>query len=288
MHIFEFFWRFSMKKVCKVFLTILIVFALLFTVLIAPRTIGRASLAAMEGYHYAHRGYHDGNIEIAENSLTAFQAAIHAGYGIELDVQLSADKVPMVIHDADLERICGVEGNVWDYTCAELQQMRLFDTEETIPTLAEALDLIDGQVPILVEYKMDKVDTDVCAYSHELLKDYTGAYAIQSFHPFALFWYRQNAKDIPRGIISKNFIREKREKGKDPSIVDFLTTNLMLNVVGYPDFIAYSWQDADYFALKLCRLMGAPTSTWTLKKAAHYAQVNGQFDLYTFEGFVMQ
>lgn len=277
-----------MKKLGKVLLTLLIVLAVLFTVLIAPRTIGAASLDHMEGYHYAHRGYHDGNVAVPENSLASFQAAINAGYGIELDVQLSSDKIPMVFHDADLLRVCGVEGKIWDYTCQELQAMQLFGTEETIPTLAQALELIGGQVPILVEYKMDKVDTDVCAYSHELLKNYDGPYAVQSFHPFALFWYRQNAKDVPRGILAKNFIRDKQEKGKDPSIVDFLTTNLMLNVVGYPDFIAYDWQDADYFALKLCRLMGAPTSTWTLKDPAHYEQVQGQFDLYTFEGFAMQ
>ena len=277
-----------MKKLGKVLLTLLIVLAVLFTVLIAPRTIGAASLDHMEGYHYAHRGYHDGNVAVPENSLASFQAAIDAGYGIELDVQLSSDKIPMVFHDADLLRACGVEGKIWDYTCQELQAMQLFGTEETIPTLAQALELIGGQVPILVEYKMDKVDTDVCAYSHELLKNYDGPYAVQSFHPFALFWYRQNAKDVPRGILAKNFIRDKQEKGKDPSIVDFLTTNLMLNVVGYPDFIAYDYQDADYFALKLCRLMGAPTSTWTLKDPAHYEQVQGQFDLYTFEGFAMQ
>lgn len=277
-----------MKKLGKVLLIILIVLAVLFTVLIAPRTIGSADLSQMEGYHYAHRGYHDGNVTIAENSLSSFQAAIDAGYGIELDIQLSSDKVPMVIHDADLMRICGVEGKVWDYTCQELQEMKLFDTDETIPTLAETLALIDSQVPILVEYKMDKVDTDVCAYSHELLKDYEGPYAIQAFHPFALFWYRQNAKDVPRGIIAKNFIRENQEKGEKSDIIDFLTTNLMLNVIGYPDFISYDWHDADYFALKLCRLMGAPTSTWTLKDPADYEVVKGEFDLYTFEGFAIQ
>lgn len=277
-----------MKKLRKFLLILLIVLAVLFLVLIAPRTIGSASLDHMQGYHYAHRGYHDGNVNIPENSLSSFAAAIEAGYGIELDVQLSSDKVPMVIHDADLDRICGVQGKVWDYTCAELQQMKLFGTDETIPTLAEALALIDGQVPILLEYKMDKVDTDVCAYSHELLKDYDGPYAIQCFHPFALFWYRRNANDVPRGIIAKNFIRENREKGEKSDIIDFLTTNLMLNVIGYPDFIAYDWQDADYFALKLTRLMGAPTSTWTLKDPAHYEAVKGEFDLYTFEGFPMQ
>lgn len=277
-----------MRKLGKVLLIILIVLIVLFIVLIAPRTIGQADLSRMEGYHYAHRGYHDGNVTVPENSLSAFQAAIDAGYGIELDVQLSSDKVPMVFHDADLDRICGTEGKIWDYTCEELQQMKLFGTEETIPTLAEVLELIDGQVPILVEYKMDKVDTDVCAMSHELLKDYDGPYAVQSFHPFALFWYRQNAKDVPRGILAKNFLREDKENGTKSTIVDFLTTNLMLNVIGYPDFIAYDYQDAGYYALNLCRLMGAKTSTWTLKDPAHYEQVAGQFDLYTFEGFPMQ
>ena len=277
-----------MKKLRKVLLIILIVLVVLFTVMIAPRTIGSPGIDHMTGYHYTHRGYHDGNVNVPENSLSSFVAAIDAGYGIELDVQLSSDKVPMVFHDADLDRICGVEGKIWDYTCAELQQMKLFETEETIPTLAEALALIDGQVPILVEYKMDKVDTDVCAYSHELLKDYDGPYAIQSFHPFALFWYRQNANDVPRGILARNFIRDNKEKGEKSDIIDFLTTNLMLNVIGYPDFIAYAWQDADYFALNLTRLMGAPTSTWTLKEPAQYEAVKGEFDLYTFEGFPLQ
>jgi len=277
-----------MKKLRKFLLTLLIILCVLFLVLIAPRTIGQADLSHMEGYHYAHRGYHDGNVAVPENGLGSFQAAIDAGYGIELDVQLSSDKIPMVFHDADLSRVCGVEGKIWDYTCAELQQMKLFDTDETIPTLQETLDLINGQVPILVEYKMDKVDTDVCAMSHEILKDYEGPYAVQSFHPFALFWYRRNAGDVPRGILAKNFIRDNKEKGEESDIIDFLTTNLMLNVLGYPDFIAYDWQDADYFALKLTRLMGAKTSTWTLKDPAHYEAVKGQFDLYTFEGFPMQ
>ena len=277
-----------MKKLTKILLIIVIVLAVLFVVLIAPRTIGQADLSQMEGYHYTHRGYHDGNVAVPENSLAAFQAAVDAGYGIELDIQLSSDKIPMVFHDADLQRACGVEGKIWDYTCEELQQMKLFGTEETIPTLAEVLELIDGQVPILVEYKMDKVDTDVCAYSHELLKNYDGPYAVQSFHPFALFWYRRNASDVPRGILAKNFLREAQENGEKATVVDFLTTNLMLNVISYPDFIAYDYQDADYYALKLCRLMGAKTSTWTLKDPAHYEQVKGQFDLYTFEGFAMQ
>ena len=266
----------------------LITCPVLYLAAIMPRTTKRPDISPLLGHHYAHRGLYNNESDAPENSMAAFQKAIDAGYGIELDIQLSSDNVPMVFHDADLERICGVEGKVWDYTCEELQEMKLFGTEETIPTLVEALEVIDGQVPILIEYKMDKVNTDACAYSHEILKDYEGPYAIQAFHPFALFWYRQNAKDIPRGILAKNFLRDNKEKGEKSDIIDFLTTNLMLNVIGYPDFIAYDYQDADFYALKLCRLMGAQTSTWTLKDPAHYEQVKGEFDLYTFEGFAMQ
>ena len=71
-----------MKKLGKVLFTILLILVVLFTVLVAPRVIGQADLSPMEGYHYAHRGYHDGNVAVAENSLASFYAAIDAGYGI--------------------------------------------------------------------------------------------------------------------------------------------------------------------------------------------------------------
>ena len=84
--------------------------------------VGHPGMKDLRGWAYAHRGLHgEGR---PENSMAAFRAALENGYGIELDVQLSSDKVPMVIHDADLDRICGVQGKVWDYTCAELQQMK--------------------------------------------------------------------------------------------------------------------------------------------------------------------
>lgn len=260
---------------------------LLYLLLIAPRVIGQASLAPMEGWHYAHRGYHDGNRSVPENSLAAFRAAMDAGYGIELDVQLSADKVPMVFHDAQLQRLCGVEGKIWEFTCSQLQAMHLAGTGETIPTLSQALELIGGQVPVLVEYKMDNPDTAVCANSHLLLQDYPGPYAIQSFHPLALLWYRRNANAVPRGILAKNCLRQNRDDHRKNKLSDYLIAHLVLNFLSYPDFIAYDHRDAAYFPLKLCRLLGAKTSTWTLKEPAHYARVKGQFDLYTFEGFPM-
>ena len=109
------------------------------------------------GVHYAHRGLFDNESDAPENSLAAFKKAVEAGYGMEFDVQLSKDDIPIVFHDATLQRMCGVEGNVWEYTLKELQQMKLQQSNETIPTLEQVLRVVAGKVPLIIEYKMDKL-----------------------------------------------------------------------------------------------------------------------------------
>ena len=99
----------------------MLILVVLFTVLVAPRVIGQADLSPMEGYHYAHRGYHDGNVAVAENSLASFYAAIDAGYGIELDVHLSGDKQLVIIHDETVDRTCNGKGFVKDMTVEQLK-----------------------------------------------------------------------------------------------------------------------------------------------------------------------
>ena len=102
---------------------------------------------------YAHRGLHKGNKPGTppENSLAAFELACKAGYGIELDVQLSSDGIVMVFHDDTIVRMTGKEGKVSDYTAEELGSIKLADSDETIPTFRQVLDLVDGRVPLLVE-----------------------------------------------------------------------------------------------------------------------------------------
>ncbi len=280
-----------MKKWQKVLLIILcipVMLVLLYPAFIAPKVLITADMSAMEGAVFAHRGYHDNASPAPENSLLSFQYAIDNGYGIELDVQLSSDGVPMVFHDADLERVCGVEGKVWEYSCAQLQQMKLLDSEQTIPTMAQALALIDGQVPLLVEYKMDKVDTNVCAATQVLLDSYDGAYMIQSFHPLAVLWYEANAPQVARGYLSKDFMKEKEEAGKKPSILDFALSHMLLNFVMKPDFVSYQYSDADHFALRFAQLIGGKSACWTLRDPAHYEQVKGQFDYYIFDSFALE
>ena len=251
-----------MKKLGKVLLILLLVLVLLFTVLIAPRTIGQASLSHMEGYHYAHRGYHDGNVAVPENSLSSFQAAIDAGYGIELDVQLSSDKVPMIFHDADLDRICGVEGKIWDYTCAELQEMNLFDTDETIPTFEQVLALVDGRVPLLVELKGEDTNVDLCEKVAAQLSAYKGIYCLESFNPLLIGKIGEYLPNAYRGLLYTNVCRDKKKN----SILNLLLTVMALNVIARPDFIAYNEKDRESFPVKLATSFYTTTKfVWTIR-----------------------
>ena len=101
----------------------------------------------------AHRTLHDVRAGRPENSLSGARAAIAAGYGLEIDVQMSSDGVPMVFHDDVLQRLTRHVGRVRDFDAATLGQMRLTWGDETIPTLAAFLALVDGRVPVLLEIK---------------------------------------------------------------------------------------------------------------------------------------
>ena len=76
----------------------------------------------------AHRGYHDLNKTRWENTLSAFAARRRKSFAIECDVHLSADGVPVVIHDDDLKRLTGTEGYVWQRTAAELAALSIGGT----------------------------------------------------------------------------------------------------------------------------------------------------------------
>ena len=267
-------------KILGFFVVLLLILVALYLFLIAPRMFRKPDRKPLFGVHYAHRGLYDNHSDAPENSLKAFQKAVEAGYGMELDVQLSKDKVPVVFHDASLKRMCGVDGNVWEYTLEELQKMRLKESDQTIPTFAQVLETIGGKTPIIVEYKMDVPDTKVCELGDALLQNYNGTYCIESFHPFAVAWYKKNRPEVVRGQLSMDYWKEEKYKGK---VLYLLLTNLMLNVLARPDFIAYKHQDASQFSRKICRKLGALSVTWTIKSKEDYEKVKDDFDLFIFD-----
>ncbi len=252
--------------------------------LVAPRMTHRPDRTPFCGVFYAHRGLFDNHSDAPENSIPAFRRAVEAGYGIELDVQLSKDGIPVVFHDAGLKRMCGVDGNVWEYTLEELQNLRLAGSAARIPTFADVLAAVDGKVPLIVEYKLDVVSTKVCELGNELLKDYRGPYCIESFHPLALRWYRRHRPEIMRGQLGMDFWKEKEYRGKTQYLLlSFLLTNFLTR----PDFIAFNHTDARNLSRRVCRGLGALSAAWTIRSRKQYERVKDEFDLFIFDSFRM-
>ena len=131
-------------KVLGILLIVLVVLAVLYFLMIMPRMLHKPDTAPFKEWLYAHRGLHDNATEAPENSMAAFRKAVDAGFGIELDIQLTKDRIPVVFHDFTLKRVCGGEGKISDYTYEELQQFHLCDSVEKIPKFEDVLKMVDG------------------------------------------------------------------------------------------------------------------------------------------------
>ena len=254
---------------------ILLLLVLFYFFLLIPRR-RRKETAPFLAHPYAHRGLF--GAAVPENSLSAFREAVEAGYGIELDVQLSADGEVMVFHDESLLRMTGRDASLYSLKKSELDDLRLGESDERIPTLHEVLALVDGRVPLLVEIKSDHALGEVCRKTAAILDEYTGPYMIESFHPLALRWFRKNRPDVVRGQLSARlFVKGKR------TLSMFVAQNLLLNFLGRPDFIAFDYHNKNRFSFALCRLLYRPyTVAWTVcDKEALVA--SRRFDAVIFE-----
>lgn len=264
---------------------VLVVLIGLYLFMVAPRMLCRADRTPFRNRHYAHRGLFDNRSEAPENSLAAFRKAVEAGYGIEFDVQLSKDDKLVVFHDDTLQRMCGVPGHVWDYTFEELQQMRLLQSEERIPAFEEVLQEINGQVPLIIEYKLDRVQTKVCELADRVLSEYKGPYCIECFHPLALLWYRKNRPKVLRGQLCEEHFRNERFKGKPVYVI---MSYLLTNFVTRPDFIAFNYQHAHNISRRVCRWLGGLSVAYTVKSKEAYEQAKKEFDLIIFDSFILK
>ena len=243
------------------FLTLLIL--LLFLFLAVLPELGRREEMQVLRVNYAHRGLHDE--ATPENSPAAFHAAIAAGYGIELDVRLTADKIPVVFHDPTLSRVCGCEGTVSSMTLEELRACRLGSSDEGIPTLAEFLALVAGQVPLLIEIKGEDGNTDICEKTAELLDNYDGLFSVQSFNPLYLRWFKLNRPGFLRGLLYTNFFLGNPKMSR---LRKYVLTWMLLNFLARPDFIAYNHEYPRELPLLFCRdVLNTPCLTWTVRDA---------------------
>lgn len=274
-----------MKTFLIIVVCVVIVLAILYLFMIMPRIMNRPDRAPFLKVLYAHRGLHDNDTDAPENSMKAFKRAVDAGYGIELDVQLSKDKIPVVFHDFTLKRVCGVEGKVADYTFAELQQFSLYHSDEKIPAFADFLKLVDGKVPLIVEYKIPGGHTEVCPVADKLLRKYQGLYCIESFNPLGLLWYKRNRKEVMRGQLSDNFFKSGEKEY--PKLLYFALHHMLFNFLTKPDFIAYNHHWHQDLSRQLCRyLYGAVSAAWTIRTKEELAERKPDFDMFIFDSFI--
>ncbi len=260
--------------------SVIVVIFLVYLFLVAPRY--KKEMNDFKDNLYAHRGLH--NSERAENSMSAFRAAVEAGYGIELDIRLSKDGKLVVFHDDTLDRVCGREGRVIDFTAEELAGFSLNGTADGIPLFSDVLALIDGKVQLLVEIKEDPGVSAVSLAACEMLKDYKGEYIIESFNPLSLNTVKKKMPKVLRGILSHRYY--EYEHYRKP--LYFLLQTLLLNFLCRPAFIAYDHRHASSFALRFVRFVyGIPTMAWTVRslEEEHEARKRG-FDGIIFENYL--
>ena len=223
----------------------------------------------------AHRGYHDMNNDIWENTLSAFSRAIEAGFAIECDVQLAADSVPVIFHDHEMTRLTGIKGDVRERTSAELSLLSVGQTRDKVPTLKQLLTLCAGKVPLVIELKGregEGVDDGFAEAVLEDLEGYKGHVALMSFDHHLLKNLKAAGSPWPLGLTAE---------GDKPE--DFFKHDEAMHI-GL-DFISYHWGHLPNSFIEAQRKLGVPVITWTVRDENARATTYKYADQMTFEGF---
>lgn len=235
----------------------------------------------------AHRGLHDVAAGVIENSIPAAEAAIAGRFGIECDVQLSADGEAMVFHDFVLDRLTETTGAVAALTADALAAITLKGSTARIPTLSGFLDLIAGRVPLVIEIKSRfNGDLALTRRAAEIVSARAGQPIVfKSFDPDIVAALRDLAPAVPRGIVAMNDYSYD-----DFSHLDAAKRHAMANLLHFsesrPDFLSWKVVDLESAAPYLCRnALGMPLMSWTVRTPADREKAARHADQMVFEGF---
>ncbi len=269
--------------VTAIFLLALIA-AVVYVFLMMPRVTDRADMDLVTT-DYAHRGLH--SAVYPENSLPAFALAAENGFGIELDVHLSRDGEVVVFHDSSAKRMCGVDRRIEDMTVAEIKALKLGSTVFGVPMLSEVLELVDGKVPLLIEIKGEGREEKLCETVARMLDTYSGAFAVQSFSPFVLAYFKRYRPRFARGQLVTRV--KSTKENKRSGLLCFLLTHMLLNVISRPDFISMSGARINTLGFRLCvSLFRCKSFVWTVRTPKQYKRVHSLGSFAIFENFKPQ
>jgi glycerophosphoryl diester phosphodiesterase len=235
----------------------------------------------------AHRGLHTNAAGIVENMASAFNAAIAGGFGIETDIQISADGEAMVHHDFALGRLTLGSRQLSAMTAAGLRDVPFKDTSDRMMTLGEMCDLVGGRVPMLVEIKSRfDGDTRLVKRAVDVLRNYAGPVVVMSFDPDVVAAARELAPGLPRGIVAERHYVHDEWKDFD----DAKRRNLAFLLHAprtRPHFVAYQVKDLPSPGPWIARrLLGLPLLTWTVRTPEDRVRAARYADQMIFEHFV--
>ena len=260
-------------------LAAVVVFLAVWIFLVMPKTSGRDRRAPFEGRAFAHRGLYEKDQSVPENSLPAFRRAVEAGYGAELDVQMTSDGEVVVFHDDDLKRGCGIDGRICDMTLEEVRALRLFGTDEQIPLFSDVLDIFGGKQPLIVELKYAPNWEPLSEKTRQMLAAYGGPACVESFHPAIVRYFRQKDPDRVRGQLA---MAARSYSASTPKPLAFAASRLLTNVLTRPDFVAYGL-GLKTVSARLCEALGAMKVCWTAHGAENHARRMQENDAVIFE-----
>lgn len=218
-----------------------------------------------ESYIIAHRGIHD-NKNIYENTLESFELAIKKGYIIELDIRITKDKQIVVFHDNNTKRITKQNNIVEESTYQELNNQNIIH----IPLLSEVLELVSGKVPLLIELKQTNKVGELENLFMKIMKKYKGKYAIQSFNPNVLYWFKRNYPKVLRGQLASKY-----NKQKISTIKKAILSNMLLNIFTKPNFISYKYNELSVSKINKYKKKNIHLIGWTItneREFNHYKQ----------------
>ncbi len=263
-----------------IILGVLLLLYFLLAFLLKPENSRKGRMMAFAGQYIAHRGLHDNRGDAPENTMLAFERAVGEGYGIETDVHLTNDNVLVLHHDHLLKRSCGREGRLEQTDYKDIKDLKVFGSKQGIPKLQDFLEMVNGQVPLVVELKAEPGD-DVellCSETCFFLDSYEGLFCIESFNPIVVRWFKKHRPQMLRGQLA--------QRGELPGPLGFLLSVCFFNFLTRPDFIAYRWQDSQTLRFKLLRkVFKATTVAWTIKSEEELRQMQDRFDVFIFDSF---
>ena len=236
----------------------------------------------LTGAPLAHRGLWAPDAA-PENSLGAFQHAAENGYGVELDVRLSADGEAMVFHDDTLARMTGAEGRVRDHSAKALQALALNGSDETIPTLAEALAVIGHHSLVLIECKTASGEVGPLEQRvHDVLLDHKGPVAVIGFNAYSHAWFADRFPKILRGLNSHAYADGEARMSAEAVAALRALEHV---AIAKPHFLALGLDMLPDAKAAEHRVKGLPVVAWTVRSPDQWSAVSEACDNYIFEGF---